>query len=179
MKTAGIQIACTPQSKLASAPTAAPNANVTVRIPYIRKALREPAWPSTNPVYPASTKRIRLPVVAMGMYGGSPMLRNRPIWLAARYEIGIVTKLGGTEAGTNPTAASAAAWLAMIHRRGWRSSFGELTDLMCEDVSTPAKNANIGQRWPSASAQCRRETSMAPKITFAVCTLANTPPRVM
>lgn len=67
----------------------------------------------------------------------------------------------------------------MIHRSGWRSSLREDSDLMREDVTTPVKNAKICQRWPSASPQCCRETSMAPKITLAVCTLANTPPRVM
>jgi hypothetical protein len=50
---------------------------------------------------------------------------------------------------------------------------------MWDASTTPAMNASSGHRWPSADAHSRFEVSIAPMITLAVWTLANTPPRAM
>src|SRR5215208_3362332 len=95
-------------------------------------------------------KRIRLPVVATGRYARSPILRKRPIWTAARNEIGTVTKLWSTEAGTNPMAASTTDWMAMVQRSECGTTCSTRPDLMC-DASTHARDERqqrprVGQR---------------------------------
>ena len=73
--------------------------------------------------------------------------------------------------------ASARAWTAIVQSSGRGRKRSARPDLMCDASATPAMNASIGHTCASASANFRSEVSMAPKITFAVWTLANTPPR--
>ena len=75
--------------------------------------------------------------------------------------------------------ASATAWIAIVQINGRGTTRSTRPDLMCDASATPAMNASSGHRWASANVHSRFEVSMAPKITFAVCTLANTPPRAM
>jgi hypothetical protein len=74
--------------------------------------------------------------------------------------------------------ASATAWIAIVQRSGCGISRSMRPDLMCEASATPAMKARSGHRWASAAAHLRSDPSMAKKITLAVWTLANTPPRV-
>src|ERR1700683_1685206 len=86
-------------------------------------ALREPMFLSAKKSYPASTSRIRLPVVASGIYARSPMLRNKPIWMPPKKEIGTTTKLWGSVAGRTPSPAghlsAIGGELGQSVARGW------------------------------------------------------------
>jgi hypothetical protein len=117
-------------------------------------ALRELLFFSTKKSYPASTNRRRLPVVASGMYARSPMLRNRPIWMPPKKEIGTTTKRCGSVAGRNPNPARTAAWLAIVHRSGCATTLSTRPDLICDDSTTPAMKANIGHNRDSESPHC-------------------------
>ena len=50
-------------------------------------------------------------------------------------------------------------------------------DLMCDASNIPAMTAGSGHTSANAAANFRSDTSIAEKMTLAVCTLANTPPR--
>ena len=73
--------------------------------------------------------------------------------------------------------ASATAWIAMVQTSGRGTARSTRPDLMCDASVTPATNASIGHRWANAATNSPSDVSMAPKITLAVWTLANTPPR--
>src|SRR4051794_34726271 len=123
--------------------------------------------------------RMRLPVVATGRYAKSPTLRNRPICTAARNEIGTVTKLWSTEAGTKPMIARTTDWTPMVQRNEWGSTCSMRPDLMWDASNMPAMNANRGHRCASAAENYLSDTWIAEKMTLAVCTLANTWPRAI
>ena len=71
------------------------------------------------------------------------------------------------------------AWTAMVHRKACGTMCSTRPDLMYDASAMPAMNANSGQIWASAAAHLPSEESIAKKMTLAVWTLANTPPRVM
>src|ERR1700759_902619 len=102
------------------------------------------------------------------------MLRNRPICTAARNEIGTVTKLWSTVPGTKPMTARTTAWMPMVQRNEYGTTCSMRPDLMWDANNMPAMKASNGHTWASAAENCRSDTLMAEKMTFAVCTFANT-----
>ena len=73
--------------------------------------------------------------------------------------------------------ASTVAWIAIVQRSGCFTSRSMRPDLMCEANATPAMNASSGHRWARAAVHLPADPLVAKKITLAVWTLANTPPR--
>ena len=67
--------------------------------------------------------------------------------------------------------------MPMVQRSECGTICSTRPDLMCDASNMPAMNASSGHTWASAAENFRSDTSIAEKITFAVCTLANTWPR--
>ena len=71
------------------------------------------------------------------------------------------------------------AWTPIVQRNACGTKRSTRPDLMCDASAMPAMNASSGQTWASAAAHLPSEESIAKKMTLAVWTLANTPPRAM
>ena len=67
----------------------------------------------------------------------------------------------------------------MVQRNECGSTRSMRPDLMWDASNMPAMNASSGHTCASAEENCRSDTWIAEKMTFAVCTLANTWPRAI
>ncbi len=74
---------------------------------------------------------------------------------------------------------NATACTPIVQRNACGTKRSTRPDLICDASAMPAMNASSGQTWLSAAAHLPSDVSIAQKMTLAVWTLANTPPRAM